>query len=296
MNKRKVYTLTALIFILLATVIVAYPVVGYYFGQYRGSNHNPYKPGSSFTYVGELVTRTYVYHFEVLQNGSYNFTAILYRGTPSYGYSSTKNPPKDWRWPFFTTRSNGEIRKICQVNMVLSRNDSLVRLFFPRENVYILNKTRPIVKLPPLGDNGYINWYFLPHYVGFPRLYAPLGLERFNKSLAIKLNSSFYFPIVRYLKGDGGYYALGVRPRVPQTFELLQIGRVFGNCINTTPLIWMYKGDFPNVLLVRTNVQPLSQDWVKAFKYSFTSYVAPVDYVLLLAGIVLLILAGRAKG
>ncbi|WP_297487776.1 hypothetical protein [Thermococcus sp.] len=295
-SKRKTYTLAGFVFLLLAFALVMYPIASYYLGIYLGSNHSIRKPGSSFTYVGALVSRTYVYHFEVLENGSYNFTAILYRGGPGYGYSQSKSPPRDWRFPFFTNMTRDQVKEICEVNMILPRNDSLVRLFFPKDAVYLLNRSRPIVKLPPLEDHGYINWYFLPKFLGFPRLYAPEGLERFNKTLAVKLNSSEYFPVVRYLKASDGYYIIAYNSHIPQTFEPLQLGRVFDHCLNTWLLVKMYNGDFPPILLVNSNVQPLSQDWKQAIKYSAIQYTAPVDFVLILTGVILLILAGRARG
>lgn len=299
MEKRRTYLISGLIFILLAFGIVLYPIATYFFGIYLGSNHDIHKPGAYFTYAGALLTEQYVYHFEVLENGSYNFTAILYKGLklPGYGYSQDRSPPKDWRWPFFGSKPS-TVTKVCEVHRVLPENDSLVQFLFPEKTVYVLNESREIVPLVGLDeDGGYVNWYFLPRYLGFPRLYAPKGLERFNRTLAIKLNSSEYFPVVRYLKGENGYYAIAVHPKLPEVLDRLGLRRFFNeSCLTRDLDRYSSPGGFPQVMLVRTNVQPFSQDWGEAFKYSFTHYAAPVDYVLLLAGIILLILAGRANG
>jgi len=50
-----------------------------------------------------------------------------------------------------------------------------------------------------------------------------------------------------------------------------------------------------SIYLAKATVIPTSQDWAWAFKYSFRNYAAPVDYVLILIGLILLVLAGRAK-
>ncbi|WP_048149539.1 hypothetical protein [Thermococcus sp. AM4] len=298
MRKKKLYLKAGLFFLAFSFLIVMYPIASYYFSIYLGSDHAVHKPGSSFTYAGNLITRNYVYHFEVLENGSYNFTAIMYRGLPlpGYGYSQRKSPPKDWRWPFFGPK-NQSVIKVCEINRILPPNDSLVQLLFPADDsVYIFNKTRRIVKLRGFSEGGYINWYFLPHYLGFPQLYAPEGLERFNRTLALKFNTTEYFPVIRYLKGSDGYYSIGVVPSTPENLKLLQLQRFFNqSCIGVNLSMYL-RGGFPEMMLVKTNVQPVSQDWLRAIKWSATHYTAPVDYVFALAGIVLLILAGRVKG
>ncbi len=300
MGRKRTYLRAGIFMLVLSFLIIMYPIASYYFGSYLGSNHSVHRPGSSFTYAGGLMTKNYVYHFEVLKNGSYNFTAILYGGRPlpGYGFGHHKRPPKDWRWPF-SGKMNSSVVKICEVNRILPPNDSLVQFLFPTDQVYIFNKTRSIVRLPgPEEDVLVINWYFLPHYLGFPQLYAPKGLERLDRNLSLEFGTSLYFPVVKYLRGNDGYYALEVYPRVYETIELLQLDRFFNSsCLGTEIEMYGTKpGGFPPLMLVKTNVQPLSQDWLRAIKWSATRYTAPVDYVFALVGIVLLILAGRAKG
>ncbi|WP_456365056.1 hypothetical protein [Thermococcus sp.] len=291
MDRRKAYLVSALVFLLLTALITVYPIVSYIV-FHHGLPHDLSK--ANITYLGDIPPGSYmfVYHFEALGNGSYNFTGILYSVTSaSWGLYSHGSQPSNWRVPF---RNVTGLRELAEVNRVLPPTDPLIKFFFPKDSVYLMNETRKIVpiKKPEESDTG--NWYFLPGYLGFPRLYAPEGLDAYNRSLAVKLDDKGYFPVVRYLKASNRYYLFSAHTDLRLDIGYFEFDRFFPRYVNIETLKSMYPKVKGDVDIQITNVQPLSQDWLRAIKYSYTEYNAPVTYIFTLAAVILLILAGRA--
>ncbi|MDV3103324.1 hypothetical protein [Thermococcus waiotapuensis] len=291
--KRKTYLIVALFFLVLTAVITLYPVISYA-AVYFSSPHKLSE--ANVTYAGDIPGSGYVfvYHFETLENGSYNFTGILYFvKSASWGLYSRDSAPSNWRIPF--KKAEG-LKKVDEVNLILSPNETLVEFFFPRESVYLLNETRPLVPIADYNESGTPNWYFLPGYFGFPHLYAPRGLDAYNRSLAIELNDSAYFPAARYLRAEDGYYLFSAAVDTKTDIDKFEFDRFFPRYVNTSILKEFYQVVHGTVTLQITNIQPLSQDWIRAIKHSYTDYNAPITYVFTLTSIILLILAGRAGG
>jgi len=293
-TRRKTYLLVALTFLILTAVITLYPVVSY--GTLYSSS--PHKLSeANVTYLGDIPGSSYlfVYHFEALKNGSYNFTGILYfvAKSASWGLYSRGSAPPNWRTPFKKVEG---LKKIDEVSLVLPQSDPLVQFFFPRKSVYLLNTTRPLIPIADYHKSGTPNWYFLPGYFGFPHLYAPKGLDEYNRSLAIELNDTAYFPVVRYLKAEDGYYIFSAAVSTKTDIDKFEFDRFFPQHVNTSILKKFYPRGRGEVTLEITNIQPLSQDWIMAIEHSYTKYNAPITYIFTLISIILLILAGRAKG
>ena len=305
MGKKYIYTVTGVILLVLGLAVAAYPLTGYYFGSYTKSQHSVFKKGSTFEYAGTLITPkhgllVYVYNLTYMGNGRFKVNASLYsskNATVFYIASSKKN------------RIIGAKKLLTTESRVLGRTDPLIQTLFPGGSISISSgntsrQLKLVVRRLPFSSD------FAPWSVGFPLIYT----VNLSKPLRVHLHGLDYY------RADDGYFArdLGVvttetkvkgqysiPPNSTREIGGLIVGYPIGINLTQTDLPVFFHGinwsfinaNFPvitHLILVYTNVQPSYQDWWGELKYSFTQYTAPVDYVLILMGIVLLILAGRS--
>ncbi len=306
MSRRRVYLVAGFVFILVSLLMAVYPLGEYYFGRYVGSAHDV--STGNFTYVFELPVSaerfgwtelyTIVYHFQGLGNGKFNFTDIIYRGGAGFGIGPHYvKVNKNWRKPFIVNPKL-PVAKVAEVHAVLNSTDPLIKFLFPKNSVYLHGKNR---EMTPYG------LVFFPMFYGFGRLYVPEGFGDSSRIYVLR-KYKLEHPVL-YFKGSHRYYAfqviLAAEPDL-RYIDYLELQKFVGNPLHInitkrTIIPYAYKGMgmiIPGgvMLLVQASVQPKVQDWAWAFKYSFTNYAAPVDYVLILIGLILLVLAGRARG
>jgi len=306
MGRNKTYTVSGLILILLGVAITSYPVIGYYTSTYLKSPHAVLKLGSNFVYAGYFPSGSLnlllVYNITYVGNNKFRVKFDLYNVTGQNSATIT----------YFTSLSNpgkitGNPKLISEKTLILNEDDPLIKTIFPKDSVtvYALNYSKTskltIRKIPFSSD-------FSPYSIGFPYIYAPDLPEPLSK----------YVDEVTYYRATDRYFARTLRvigPNVSLQYPSVVDGMPTHVPIGVTPkqldlqklipkklvsnVYWSYiEGSYPTITLLgllRTNVQPAYQNWLGALKYSFTQYSAPVDYVLILMGIVLLILAGRSS-
>ncbi|WP_297090695.1 hypothetical protein [Thermococcus sp.] len=305
MKRRKTYTVSGFILILLGVVIASYPVIGYCASAYLKSPHAVLKPGSNFVYAGYFPTGDsnllLVYNVTYVGNNKFQVKFDLYNVTGQNHttiiyFTSINNPGK----------ITGNPKRISEKTVILSANDPLIKTLFPESNITIhaLNYSKTsklaIRKIP-------FSFDFSPYSLGFPYIYAPdlpESLAKYSDEVAYYRAEDRYFARTLIVVGpnvslqynsivDGmpTHVPIGV---IPEQIDLQKL--VPDNIVSNTT--WRYiESSYPTITLLgllRTNVQPTHQNWLGGVKYSFTQYSGPVDYVLILMGIVLLILAGRA--
>ncbi len=195
----------------------------------------------------------------------------------------------------------GRLKLLSKVKLVLNENDPLMRTLFPSSVVTVsaLNRTKTSRlsgrEIPFSSD-------FSPSSVGFPFIYSPSLPEPLSKYVGVS-----------YYRGGDRYFARVLRvigPRFPAPNTSVIDGLPTHVPIGVNPkqldlprllprLDWNFAernyAVITDIGLFKTSVQPVHQDWTGALKYSFTQYSAPVDYVLVLMGIILLIFAGRSS-
>ncbi|WP_297462310.1 hypothetical protein [Thermococcus sp.] len=305
MEKRKTYTVSGLILILLGVIIASYPVIGYCASTYINSPHAVLKPGSNFVYAGYFLTGDFnlllVYNVTYVENNKFQVKFDLYNVTDQNHvtiiyFTSLNNPGK----------ITGNPQHISEKTVNLSVNDPLIKTLFPESNItiHVLNYSKTskltIRKIP-------FSFDFSPYSLGFPYIYAPdlpEPLAKYGDEIAYYRTEDRYFARTLRVVGSNvslQYHSIvdGMPTHVPigVTPEQLDLQKLIPAEIvsNTT---WRYiESSYPTIMilgLLRTNVQPTHQNWLGGLEYSFTQYSAPVDYVLILMGIVLLILGGRA--
>ena len=321
MGRRRTYLTSGVILIILGITIAAYPILEYYFTDYLRSPHSVLTKGSNFVYAGTLLvpngsTLLIFYNITYEGNGEFKVNVSSYsipnklgvnlkiQSFPSLTYNGDK---------IVTLTYNGKGIKLSSLKkktmlIVVNKTDPLIDTLFPEENVSVVSggKSREfnlvIRKLPFSSD-------FSPLTVGFPWVYTvnlSRQLWRYLQPVNYYRGSDRYF--ARNLEVVGAYFKASLQ-EVPAnaTLELdgLPVGTPIGiNASNVDlpklfpDLNWSYMNhEYPSIIdlsLVYTNIQPAYQDWWGEFKYSFVQYSAPVDYILILLGIVFLILAGRA--
>ncbi|GAB6102318.1 hypothetical protein JCM16138_15410 [Thermococcus atlanticus] len=304
MGRKKTYTVSGIILILLGIAIASYPVLGYYFSTYAQSPHAVLKPGNNFVYGGYLhdghrSTLLLIYNVTYVGNGKFRVT---------FSISNTSNSNVTIFY-FQSLENSGKIignpKLILDKTLILNESDPLIKTLFPKDSVtvYALNYSRTsklTIRTTPFSSD------FSPNSIGFPYIYGPDLPGPLVK----------YADKVAYYRATDSYFARTLEvigPNAPLRYPSIVDGMPTHVPIGVTPeqldlpelipekLIskagWNYiESSYPTVMLLgllRTNVQPAYQDWIGALKYSFIQYSAPVDYILILMGIVLLILAGR---
>ncbi|NPA47569.1 MAG: hypothetical protein GXO14_02850 [Thermococci archaeon] len=325
-RKRKAYLISSLFFFFVAFIVISYPIANFYLTKYIGSSHKVSR--GEFVYVGWIPAFysgqfLYVYRFRGLGNGKFDLNATLYRYVPFVTPRKTTFVTKFHPGPPATAKNgipysyykHGKVTRVYSAHLVLNSSDPIIRLFFPKVSDPYIRMTVELFKLNGTNalDSGVImpnktfrivtpsyefdfkdRW--LPQFLGFPRVYMPnFTLNEFPKMTAS-------FSPIDYFKGSDRYFVRSVllSPELVAGIPPYEIGfaRVF-NFSDVNKIMYGFDAygqmSFP-MTLVRTNITPVSQDWAWAFKYSFRNYAAPVDYVLILIGLILLVLAGRAKG
>ena len=303
MGRKKIYTVSGVILILLGIAIASYPELGYYFSTYVKSPHAVLKSGNNFVYAGYItgdnLRLLVVYNITYVGNNRFRVRFDLYnitgRDVTIFYFQSLENSGK----------IIGNLKLILDKTVILNESDPLIKTLFPKDSVtvYALNHsktTKLTVRTIPFSSD------FSPNSIGFPYIYGP--------DLPGPLVN--YADKVAYYRATDGYFARTLEvigPNAPLRYPSVVGGMPTHVPIGVTPeqldlpelipqkLIskagWDYiESSYPTVMilgLLRSNVQPAYQDWLGALKYSFTQYSAPVDYILILMGIVLLILAGR---
>ena len=305
MGKKHVYTVAGVILLALGLAVAAYPTASYYFGSYTKSQHSVFKKGSTFEYAGTLVTPkygllVYVYNLTYMGSDRFKVNASLY---------SSKNATVFFIASSKRNRIVGAEKLLTTESRVLGRTDPLIQTLFPKGSISVSsgNTSRQLKlavrRLP-------FSFDFAPWSVGFPRIYT-VNLPRQLWS---------YLRPVNYYRGNDRYFArnlevvmtetkvkgqYNIPPNSMRKVGGLIVGYPIGINLTQTDLPvffpdinWSFiNANFPvitHLILVYTNIQPAYQDWWGEFKYSFVQYSAPVDYILILLGIVFLILAGRA--
>ncbi len=321
MGRRRTYLISGAILILLGITIAAYPILDYYFTDYLRSPHSVLTKGSNFVYAGTLLVPNgsillVFYNITYAGNGKFRVNVSSYSIPNKLGMnlkiqdfpSLTYNEDK-----IVTLTYNGTGVKLSSLKkktmlIVVNKTDPLIETFFPEGSVSVVSygKSREfnlvVRKLPFSSD-------FSPSTVGFPWVYTvnlPRALWKYLLPVNYYRGNDRY--LARNLEVVGAYFKASTQ-EVPAnaTLELdgLPVGSFIGiNASNVDlptffpDLNWSYMNcEYPSIIglsLVYTNIQPAYQDWWGEFKYSFVQYSAPVDYILILLGIVFLILAGRA--
>jgi len=273
-------------------MLALYPVLSYYLTAYLSNSHEVLKPGSNFVYAGSIGTSDGILvateNITYIGNGRFKvvLTKYLSRENVIINYiTGIRNPGK----------IHGQLKEISTKTVVLTENDPLIKTLFPEDsiNVSALNWTKStslsIRQIPFSSD-------FSPASIGFPFIYAPNLPPNLSKSVDVS-----------YYRGRDRYFARVLTVISPQ-FRISNVTVEDGLPVNVPIGVTPAQVDLPEFLpgmvdysnivvthlgLLSTNVQPAYQDWVGGIEYSFTQYTAPVDYALILMGIVLLILAGR---
>ncbi|WP_456395111.1 hypothetical protein [Thermococcus sp.] len=305
MGRKKTYTVSGIILILLGIAIASYPVVEYYVSTYAQSPHAVLKPGNNFVYGGYLhdghrSTLLLIYNVTYVGNGKFRVT---------FSISNTSNSNVTIFY-FQSLENSGKIignpKLISEKMLILNEDDPLIKTLFPRDSisVYALNHSKTTeltVRTIPFSSD------FSPNSIGFPYIYVPdlpkplvkyadkVAYYRatdsyFSRTLeVIGPNSPLQYPSI--VEGMPTHVPIGVTP------EQLDLPKLVPEKL-VSKAGWNYiESSYPTITflgLIKTNVQPAYQDWLGALKYSFTQYSAPVDYILILMGVVLLILAGRS--
>ncbi|WP_297510872.1 hypothetical protein [Thermococcus sp.] len=301
MGANRIYNTIAIILIFMGVLLAVYPVVGYYSLIHIKSPHIVLKPGNRFAYAGyyPFFNLVMIYNMTYMGNGKFevNFTLYDQSGNESVIY------------PLYSTHRSGQIignlSPIFRKTLILPTNDSLIRTLFPQGQVTVhaLNYSKTV----KLTERKYpFSFDFSPNSVGFPVIYVP----------DLQGNLSKKVDLIAYYRSDDRYFARtlvvigrnahlrypsmisGLPTHVPigVTPEQLDMPKFIPAELVPNES-WSYVERFPTITvlsLLKTNVRPSSQNWLGAFEASFTQFSAPLDYVFILAGIFLLILAGRS--